>query len=313
MSIESNNSQSAGRNQEAKPRQSGGRKLYAIGLLPVLLSIIFYGLRRVEYALTFHPERYIAGQEWNLPEGGEDVFFTNRENLRLHGWFIQAESRPALATVIYFHGNGGNLSRVGWLGERLARRGFDVLLFDYRGYGRSEGEIIDEQNLYSDADAAYDYVVRERGVSTREVVLYGQSLGTTAVADLAERKQCGAIILESGPSSASALAETMLPWVPRWLHGLGKNRFESARKLASVSVPALVTHGESDRTIPVEHGRALFEAAIGPKKLLLFAGADHNVFGFGGDSYFDELSAFIRQWIARSDAAHDLTKQLPLK
>lgn len=274
-------------------RRSLIRKLSVVLLLPVT---IVYGLRRVEHAVTFHPERYSASQSWDIPHGGEDVYFNS--DVRLNGWFINSRIQPALATVIYFHGNGGNLSRVGWLGDSLARRGFDVLLFDYRGYGRSSGEISSEKDIYADADAAYDYIVNERGVPPSQVVLYGQSLGTTAVADLASRKQCAAILLESGLGSASTLADTMLPWIPRWLHYFGRNRFDSVTKLARVSAPALVTHGDPDRTIPTEHARALFAALSGPKKLLLFPGADHNVFGFGGDNYLDTVSAFIREVIA---------------
>lgn len=280
---------------KTRSRRSLISRLSIISLLPL---VIFYGLRRVEYAVTFHPERCAQGESWNIPEGGEDVYFNSEGGPRLNGWFISSHNQPALATIIYFHGNGGNINRVGWLGESLARRGFNVFLFDYRGYGRSNGEISDERDLYADADAAYDYVVNQRGVSANEVVLYGQSLGTTAVADLASRKQCGAILLESGLGSASTLAETMLPWVPRWLYRFGRNRFDSAKKLTSVSVPALITHGDPDHTIPTEHARALFAALRGPKRLMIVPGAGHNVFGFGGDQYLDSISAFIREAIA---------------
>jgi fermentation-respiration switch protein FrsA (DUF1100 family) len=198
-----------------------------------------------------------------------------------------------LATVIFFHGNAGNISNVGWVGESLAAHGFDVLLFDYRGYGRSEGAITDERDMYADADAAYKYVVDQRGIASERVILYGHSLGTTAVVDLASRERCSAIILESGLSSASDMASTMLPWVPGWLHALGKNRFESARKLARVYCPVLVTHGEPDNVVPTQQGRALFSAAREPKKLMIFPGADHGVSSYGGDKYFGEVAKFI--------------------
>jgi hypothetical protein len=124
-------------------------------------------------------------------------------------------------------------------------------------------------------------------------VLYGQSLGTAAVADLASRRECAAIILESGPSSASDMAAAALPWLPRKLHFLAKNRFDSARKLSLVHCPVLVTHGDPDPTIPTDQGRALFAAANEPKKLLIFPGAGHNVFGSVGDRYLDTVADFI--------------------
>lgn len=227
------------------------------------------------------------------PAGAADVWLMTADGQRLHGWFFPAASNPSTATVIYFHGNGGNINNVGWIGERLSTRGFDSLIFDYRGYGRSEGDLKDEQGLYADANAAYEYLVKERGVLPHRIVLYGQSLGTAAAAALAMRNKCGAVILESGPSSASNVARTALPWLPTQLHFLARNRFDSAHKLASVQCPVLITHGDPDGTIPTENSRILFEAAREPKKLILFPGADHNVFGSGGDKYLDTVTLFI--------------------
>ena len=114
-------------------------------------------------------------------------------------------------------------------------------------------------------------------------------------ADLASRKKCAAIILESGFSSASDLATSVLPLLPRRLHFLARNRFESARKLSQVNCPVLITHGDPDGTIPREHAHRLFAAANEPKKLLMFPGAGHNVFGSQGNRYLDLLADFIRK------------------
>jgi hypothetical protein len=275
------------------------KKVYALIAPLVFAYLAFCGLRWMEYAVTFHPERYNPDQAWIAPPGAEDVWFRSEGGLKLHGWFIDSQTKPALATVIYFHGNSGNLSHIGWLGESLSRRGFDVLLFDYRGYGQSEGAISDERDLYADADAAYNYVVNERMVSPAQIILYGQSLGTTAAVDVASRREASAIILESGLSSASRMAEKMMPWLPRFLHGLAVNRFESARKLAQVHCPSLITHGDPDPTIPTEQGRELFAAASEPKRLMVIRGAGHCVFGFGGDGYFDQIAAFIRDALGK--------------
>ncbi|MEN3334156.1 MAG: uncharacterized protein V7641_3521, partial [Blastocatellia bacterium] len=262
-------------------------------LLVILMTAAFFGLRWFEMAVTFHPERYAAGPAWELPRNAEDVWMKTADGVRLHGWFIKAGATPAAATVIYFHGNGGNLSHVGWVGQGLAARGFDVLLFDYRGYGRSDGNVSDERALNADADAAYDYVAVERGVSPDRLALYGASLGTTTAVDLASRKPCGALVLESGLSSASDLATVLLPFVPRWAHRFGRNRFESARKLEGIHCPVLITHGEPDDRIPTEQGRKLFASANQPKRLLILPGAGHNVIGFGGQNYIATVAAFI--------------------
>lgn len=276
------------------------RRLSFAFILPsVLFGSSFYGLRWCEYALTFQPERYESTEKWTLPAGAEEVTFPNRDHQWLNGWFINSRIKDPSGTVVFFHGQGGNISNVGWIGESLASLGFNVLLFDYRGYGKSEGRIANERDLYADADAAYDFVVDKLGTPAEQVVLYGHSLGTTAVVDLASRRRCGAIILESGISSASDMASVRLPWLPHWMYGLAINRFESAKKLATVSCPVLVAHGEPDNVVPTEEGRRLFAAANEPKRLIILQGADHGVSAFGGASYFDELKKFIRESLAR--------------
>jgi fermentation-respiration switch protein FrsA (DUF1100 family) len=276
-----------------------------IGLVTSLIlvaGVSFFALRKLERAIAFHPEPYQPAEQWTTPAGAEDVWFATADGHRLHGWFFYSKAKPSRATIIYFHGNGGNINNIAWVGERLAARGFDTLLFDYRGYGRSEGKLEDEQGLYADADAAYEYVSRERHVPPQAIVLYGQSLGTAAVADLASRRECAAIILESGLSSGSAMASAALSWLPRQLHFLARNRFDSARKLSQVHCAVLVAHGEPDHTVPTEQGRALFAAANEPKKLLIFPGAGHNVFGSAGDKYLDMIAEFITSEVNRKTA-----------
>jgi uncharacterized protein len=265
----------------------------------LILSIIafVFGLRWLEAAMTFHPVR-ISENNAVIPDGAEDVWLTTRDGVRLHGWFYKTSREPATATIIYFHGNGGNITNVAWVAERLANRGFDTLLIDYRGYGRSFGESSDEAGLYADGDAALSYLVDARHVAAERTVLYGQSLGTTVATDLAARNKCGALILESGFSSAGSVATKALPWLPRWLHFLGKNRFDSASKLKSVTAPVLITHGDPDPVIPTEEAQALFAAANEPRKLHIFPGVGHNVFGSLGDSYLDLIEQFIRESLA---------------
>lgn len=244
--------------------------------------------------MTFHPVRLNAHQRVQPPNGAEDVWFTAADATRLHGWYFPNDKLDA-ATIIYFHGNGGNISNVGWLGESLAKREFGVLLFDYRGYGLSEGTAADEADLYLDGEAAVSFLTREKRIAAERIVLYGQSLGTAIATETAVRQKGGALILESGFSSASSLAETALPWLPRFLHVVGRNRFESARKLRSIRIPVLVTHWDPDPVIPLDEGRALFAAANEPKKLLIVPGGGHNVFGSAGTNYLDRVEEFIRR------------------
>ncbi|MBV8856340.1 MAG: alpha/beta hydrolase [Acidobacteria bacterium] len=255
----------------------------------------FFMLRRFEASVIFHPERAALEGSWRAPQGAEEVWFRNAEGQRLYGWFFHSNDLPARPTVVYAHGNGGNVSYCGWVGEGLSARGFDVLLFDYRGYGQSEGEPAGEQGLYADAEAAYDFLTKERGVPAGQIVLYGQSLGTAAVADVAARRECGALVLESGLSSSADMAAVIMPWLPRFVRGLTKNKLDTVSKLPRVRCPVLVVHGDRDTIIPVAQGRRLFEAAPEPKRLIIIEGAGHNDLSIvGGEKYIDTLAEFVR-------------------
>lgn len=275
-------------------------------LIGVVVAVVLgcaafvYGLRWLESMMTFRPDRMTDAERNLTPEGAQSVWFNSADGTRLHGWFFESQSGPETATVIFFHGNGGNIGNVSWVGQRFAKRGFDVLLFDYRGYGASDGVAANESDLYADGDAAVAFVKNVKGASTERIVLYGHSLGTAIVSDIASRGIYGAVVLESGFSSASSVAASALPWLPRWLHFLGKNRFESARKLSNVKSPILITHGDPDATIPTGEAQTLFASANEPKKLLIFRGAGHNVFGTVGEQYLAQLERFIREALAES-------------
>ena len=265
-----------------------------VGLL-FAVAVCIYGLRWLEFLTTFHPVRVAPGQRLTPPSGGVDVWFKTADGYRLNAWFFESQTQPSTATIIFFHGNSGNIADVGWLGQWFAARGFNALLVDYRGYGASEGEQGSEWDLYADGDAAVAFIVNEKRISPEKIVLYGSSLGTTIVADVGSRHRVGALIIESGLSSASSLATHRFWWLPTGLHFLGKNRFDSALKLGSVKAPVLIVHGDPDPVIPTSEGRLLFDAANQPKRLLIFPGAGHNVFGSVGDPYLNQVAEFIRQ------------------
>jgi pimeloyl-ACP methyl ester carboxylesterase len=173
------------------------------------------------------------------------------------------------------------------------------MIFDYRGYGRSEGRLTDEWGLNADTDAVYVHLVRERGVRPETLVLYGQSLGSTVAIDIASRRPCGALVVESGLSSASDMGVVSLPWLPRRLHFLARNRFDSARKIANAKCPVLVTHGTVDPVIPVDQGRKLFASAPDPKRLVIVENGDHFLFGSAGEKYVNGVIDFMRTALAQ--------------
>ena len=277
-------------------RRAFSRELLIGATVAVVLGCagFVYGLRTLESMMTFRPERMSAADMKSTPVGAEAVWFNSADGTRLNGFYFESQSKPGVATILFFHGNGGNITNVTWLAQRFAKHGFNVLLFDYRGYGASDGAAGDESGLYADGDAALAFLVNEKKVRPEQIVLYGHSLGTAVAADVASRGRFGAVVLESGFSSASSVAATALPWLPRPLHFLGKNRFESARKLTKVKSPILIAHGDLDRTIPTSEAHLLFASANEPRKLLIIPGAGHVPFGSAGEQYLNQVEQFMR-------------------
>lgn len=196
------------------------------------------------------------------------------DGLALRSWYRAAEEgRP---TVVFFHGNAGNIGSRGFKVRSYLDAGFGVLLVGYRGYGGNPGSPT-EQGLYADGRAALEFLDGE-GVAARLWVLYGESLGSgVAVRMAAERASTdpvGALVLEAPFSSIVDVASHHYPYVPvGWLI---KDRFDSAAVIADVRAPVLIVHGREDRTIPMKFGARLFEAAVEPKESHWLEGADHN-------------------------------------
>ncbi len=262
-----------------------------LGIYLILLAVLFpFIVRGLEPYLTHHPSAFDGNKDWDLPPNTEETWLTTADNVKLNGWFLHAP-QPSKGTVLYSHGNGGNLTFVRGVAQDLVQHGLDVLIYDYRGYGRSEGSIPGESELYADGDAAYDFLTKTRGIKPEQLAIYGLSLGTTVSIDMASRRPCGALVLEAPLSSASDMASTMLPILPRALHWIGKSRFESERKISSVHCPILIAHGDADEMIPMEQGRKVFAAANEPKKLMIVPNGKHWLPGVNG--YLDSISEFI--------------------
>jgi pimeloyl-ACP methyl ester carboxylesterase len=235
----------------------------------------------------FHPARYPEGL-WDLQRelGAEDVWLRTSDGVRIHGWFLAAGEQARWVTL-YFHGNAGNLSHRIRHMEALRRVGSDLLLIDYRGYGRSEGTAA-EPGIYRDADAAYAWL-RGLGRSWEKIVLYGESLGTAVAADLAAREACAGVVLEAPFPSAKAVAARVLPFIgPLVVSGL-----DTAANLRRVRVPVLILHGNRDEVIPQDLGREVFEAANEPKEFWGVEGANHSdILEVAGREYLERLRAF---------------------
>ncbi len=238
----------------------------------------------------YHPHRDLIGAPASLGLPYEDAWFAAEDGVRLHGWFVPAPD--ATLTLLFFHGNAGNISHwletVGLLRRRL---GVPFFLFDYRGYGRSEGRP-SEEGLYRDARAALAHLRRHPAVRPDRIVFFGQSLGSAVAVELATREPPAGLILESPFTSVRAMGKAMFPFLPVSL--LVGNQFDSLSRIPRIRVPLLVLHGDRDEVVPVSQGRALFEAATEPKTFFAIPGAGHNDIPIaGGPAYLDALARFL--------------------
>jgi len=269
---------------------------HTIRLLSVLAvifcGIAFIGVPALERHFTFRPR--VATYAWTAPSGAEDVFFDSAPGIRLHGWYWRADkSKPAPITVLYAHGNAGHVQRFAPAAAYIASLGFDVLLYDYRGYGRSEGQSEDETTLFADGRAAMAYLVKSRGVPAESIAQYGYSLGSAVSAELAVSEACRAVVLVAPLASMSAQVSQMFPWLPEPFHALTASRFDTAGKINRARCPVMVVHGDQDEIIGVEQGRAVYAAAREPKRLMIMPGATHRL-GASDTSHLDAAAAFIR-------------------
>ena len=220
-----------------------------------------------------------------------DVALRTEDGERLHGWWIPA-SAPVIGHVLLCHGNAGNV------GDRiphvalLSAAGFDVLAFDYRGYGRSSGRP-SELGTYRDVRAARDALLQQEGVDAARVLYLGESLGGAVALALAVDVQPAGLILQSTFTSVRDMARLHYPLVPR---ALVPDAYPSLRLIRRLEAPLLVLHGDRDRIVPVMHGEELFAAAPGPKRIEVFAAVAHNdVIARAGPAWIQVITAWASE------------------
>jgi hypothetical protein len=225
----------------------------------------------------------------------ESVEFAADDGVRLHGWFLPGP-KDARATLLFLHGNAGNIShRLDSL-KIFHDLGLAVFIFDYRGFGNSSGTP-SEQGTYLDAEAAWRLLTDGRGIAPEEIVIFGRSLGAAVAARLATRHTPRTLILESGFTSAPDLAAEFYWMFPvRWL---SRFRYSAADDLKQVRAPVLIVHSVDDEIVPVRHGRLLFEAANAPKRMLEIRGDHNQGFLIGRRAYIDGIDAFLKAHLGR--------------
>jgi fermentation-respiration switch protein FrsA (DUF1100 family) len=249
----------------------------------------FIIVRALEKRTAFYPLGDITETPKDIGLDCEDLEFFNEDGLKLNAWLIKADR--ARHNLLFFHGNAGNISHRLYKIRMFNDLGFNVLIVDYRGYGRSAGAP-SEQGIYEDARSAFDYLVARADIGELPVIAYGESLGGAVAVDLALRRKLAGLICDSTFTSAQDMAAIYFPWVPSFMLSL---KFDSLHKIPSVRIPKLFVHSPQDEIVPYALARKLFAAAAEPKAFLeLKGGHNDNVF-MSEDVFRQGLEDFMKR------------------
>jgi len=265
----------------------------------ILAVCLYAGVTALIYfrqsSLIYYPD--IAGRDLtatpqHIGLAFEDVELVTEDKVNLHGWFVPSDN--ARGTLLFFHGNAGNISHRLDSIVNFNRMGLNVFIFDYRGYGHSQGRVT-EAGTYRDAEAAWSYLVETRGINASNIVVFGRSLGASIAAWLASQHTPAALILESSFSSVPSMAQRLYPFLPiKWLASFS---YDTRQYVSNIACPLLVVHSKNDEIIPYAEGRLVFDAAAADKQFLDIHGGHNDGFIVSGRAYTDGLSAFIDNWL----------------
>lgn len=256
--------------------------LLVVAIILALPAGVYMNLLEVlERQFIFFPMSQVERTPADLGIPFDDVYFESGDGYTLNGWFIPAPAGDDASdkgnsdiVLFWFHGNAGNMGhRVDDLALFHHLLGVNVFIFDYRGYGKSQGKP-SERGVYQDARAAFAYLMGRKDVAPDRIVYYGRSLGAAVAVELALHRQPQGMVLYSPFTSLADMGAALYTFSPVRL--LAGNRLNSLARINQYHGPLLVIHGEADEIIPIEQGRTLFEAAGGPKSFYQVPGAYHN-------------------------------------
>jgi fermentation-respiration switch protein FrsA (DUF1100 family) len=264
-------------------------------LIPVVIILFVVWLAWNEPRFLYHPTREIEQTPDKLGLHYENINLTTSDGVNINGWFVPGENlaeddQLTRLTVLFFHGNAGNIS------HRLEKiavfrdLGVDTFIIDYRGYGRSEGQPT-EAGTYRDAQAAYEYLMQQRKLKSRSIVVYGESLGSAIAADLAIKVEVRGLVMEEGFTSTADVGQGMFPFFP--VHWVVRNKYDTLSKLPRIHVPLLILHSRDDEVINFSHSQRLFAAANEPKQFIELHGGHNDAFETSALTYRAALSKFF--------------------
>lgn len=261
-------------------------------LVYVGLSLLLY-FRQTKY--VYYPSRKVVDTPGDIDLYFEDVLLKTQDGETIACWYVPAGGFQGSGKVVLFsHGNAGNIGDLLGTIQVINRMGYDVMVYDYRGYGASTG-IPSEKGTCWDALTAWNYIKGDRGIPPEKIALFGRSLGGAVSAWLAEQVNPGALILESAFLSAPAMARKMFPYLP--VNLICKYDYNTGERLSGVTCPVLIAHSVDDEMVPFEHGRELYKLAGEPKVFVEMRGG-HNDGGLDIHSEFQQaLKCFLAEHI----------------
>jgi hypothetical protein len=261
----------------------------------VLILLVFYlaflvTIYFMQDRMLYYPDREVLQTPEDIGLEYEEVSLKTKDNVTISGWYIPAKHEKGV--LLFCHGNAGNISHRLESINIFHNVGLSVLIFDYRGYGKSEGKP-SEKGTYRDAEAAWNYLVEEKGKTPDRIILFGRSLGAAIAADIALKKIPAGLILESCFLSVPEMGKKHYPWIPVRL--LSKYDYATIDKIRSITCPKLIIHSPDDEIVPFEHGKSLFEEAVQPKDFLRIKGGHNEGFLMSGDLYLEGLKNFFQK------------------
>lgn len=262
--------------------------LILLGAYIALAAMLYFSQPQLLY-LPLNREMVATPAEAGL--AFKDVFFLTADGIKINGWFIPAEN--AKGTVLFCHGNAGNISHRLDSIEIFNRLELNTFIFDYRGYGRSDGKPT-EKGTYLDAEAAWDYLIRVLKIPPREIIIFGRSLGGAVAGWLAQQHRPRALIVESGFLSVPDIAARYYPYLP--VRILSRFDYPLQKYLNQIDCPVLIIHSPDDEIIPFAQGQRLFQAAKDPKEFLQIYGSHNDGFLIAKERYLDGLKAFLSKY-----------------
>lgn len=266
------------------------------GLFLILSICLFAYVKYFERKGIYYPTKTIQRTPAHIGLEYEDIFFDTADGIKLNAWFIPAEN--SRGTLLFCHGNAGNIGHRCEIIKIFHQLRLTVFIFDYRGYGRSQGRP-NEAGLYQDARSALQYLVDKKGIAADTIIIYGKSIGANVAIELAAKVKAQALISESGFTSAAEMGRKLFPYLPvKWLISV---KYDALSKIRDIAIPKLIIHSRDDEIIPFSQGERLFQAAPGPKEFYQMRGGHNDALFLAKEEFTVRLDTFLNKYIRKGN------------